>query len=667
MTMSYSLDSAIGGDAGSAPSGGMRRAGGGYSSVGSSYGSFESISDAAYRNDASISTTGDDVIVGVPIPGRGGRGGASRHHGAGRWRNAASGNSHGDAGRRSTPLGRRRSDGAAYRDGSRGSCRVALISALSAPINLGWAAGEALIVPYLLEQGVSASTASFVWLINPLVGLLLQPLFAACSDGCHSRMGRRRPFLLAFTLTSLLGLATVGFGKQVLAAHGVQSRAPLVAVLFIGYGLMDLSHDLLVTPARSLLLDSISSTGQPVQHALSWYAATGSLGRFVGLAIAAAPVESAGFLPPELRAFHVRAVFFVVFVLIAIQNLLTIVVAKEIPLDAIEAQAMLRTSALNGDGYGAVTPATMSSARKSREAALAGRSPGRVPVWPDDDDYAYGDSEYQEDSGRQHAMTDVSSNSGTPMLRDGETPQRGFVSLVCSLCCMRRDIALLWAVTFFGWVVFHIQCFFWTTWVGEVVFGGVPAASNSTVAASSGLKENVQSDVDKFERGVVWGTIGLAVQALSGIVFAYILPCLNRAFGTKRVFYVLELGFLAAVACMALAGAQTKWGSLAIAIATGVFPAVHGTNSYIILELLTDARERATWVSVLNLSMVVAQIVVAVSAGEIMEGAPALPVVPGTLHVEGLTIVFVGAAVVAGMADMLLFISDRAKYIIPVA
>ena len=45
--------------------------------------------------------------------------------------------------------------------------RLLMLAGISVPINVGWAVGEALIVPKLLELGVSKSLASLVFLIDP--------------------------------------------------------------------------------------------------------------------------------------------------------------------------------------------------------------------------------------------------------------------------------------------------------------------------------------------------------------------------------------------------------------------------------------------------------------------------------------------------------------------
>ena len=84
------------------------------------------------------------------------------------------------------------------------------ISLVGAAVEFTWAAGEAVIEPYLLEFW-PASTASLVFLANPAVSLWLQPVLGQASDSCTSRFGRRRPFIVALTASGILGLAMVFF------------------------------------------------------------------------------------------------------------------------------------------------------------------------------------------------------------------------------------------------------------------------------------------------------------------------------------------------------------------------------------------------------------------------------------------------------------------------
>jgi len=156
-------------------------------------------------------------------------------------------------------------------------CRLALLAGFGLPINVGWAVGEALIIPRLLQLGVSKGVASLVFLIDPgmvvfclgtmcsaahgvchvdgfrwclsgawvgsnqwdgaVFGVFLQPVFGVMSDQCTSRWGRRRPFIMAFTATVCLGMVLVMYGVEL--SHALMHTPPLTlitAIMFFGYG-----------------------------------------------------------------------------------------------------------------------------------------------------------------------------------------------------------------------------------------------------------------------------------------------------------------------------------------------------------------------------------------------------------------------------------------------
>jgi solute carrier family 45 protein 1/2/4 len=48
-----------------------------------------------------------------------------------------------------------------------------------------------------------------VYFLSPLIGFLLQPILGVLSDRCESRFGRRRPFILALSISSYIGITFI--------------------------------------------------------------------------------------------------------------------------------------------------------------------------------------------------------------------------------------------------------------------------------------------------------------------------------------------------------------------------------------------------------------------------------------------------------------------------
>ncbi len=55
--------------------------------------------------------------------------------------------------------------------------------------------------------GLPEQYYSLTWFLSPVLGLLFTPLIGSASDRCTLRWGRRRPFILALCIGTLIGVA----------------------------------------------------------------------------------------------------------------------------------------------------------------------------------------------------------------------------------------------------------------------------------------------------------------------------------------------------------------------------------------------------------------------------------------------------------------------------
>ncbi|KAI0211771.1 Membrane-associated transporter protein [Lamellibrachia satsuma] len=92
---------------------------------------------------------------------------------------------------------------------------LVMLSCAVCGIEFCYAAETALVSPTLLKIGVHVVYMSLVWCISPVLGFLLVPLMGSLSDGCRSRLGRRRPFILLLSVGIALGLVAVPYGKTI--------------------------------------------------------------------------------------------------------------------------------------------------------------------------------------------------------------------------------------------------------------------------------------------------------------------------------------------------------------------------------------------------------------------------------------------------------------------
>lgn len=187
-------------------------------------------------------------------------------------------------------------------------------------VSMGWACADALLAPRLIQLGVSPKVTNMIWLANPLLGVFLQPLVGAWSDNFKSKWGRRRPFLFVFHVGSMIGLLLVAFSEQLytlwqgnelwraeLAMDGTRVPLVLVVIIFFGFGLCDMCHDLLLLPARALLNDQLPES--QLRTGNRFFAAFSALGSILGMCMVLFPLETI----PGLTLFNsnVSATFFV--------------------------------------------------------------------------------------------------------------------------------------------------------------------------------------------------------------------------------------------------------------------------------------------------------------------------------------------------------------------
>ena len=64
-------------------------------------------------------------------------------------------------------------------------------------------------------MGISKSLLAFVWIAGPLSGTLVQPYVGIKSDRCRSKWGKRRPFIVAGALATIISLVLLAWTKEI--------------------------------------------------------------------------------------------------------------------------------------------------------------------------------------------------------------------------------------------------------------------------------------------------------------------------------------------------------------------------------------------------------------------------------------------------------------------
>uniref|UniRef100_U3JCX2 Uncharacterized protein n=1 Tax=Ficedula albicollis TaxID=59894 RepID=U3JCX2_FICAL len=132
--------------------------------------------------------------------------------------------------------------------------------------------------------------------IGPVLGLVFVPLIGSASDHWHSSYGRRRPFIWVLCLGVLLSLFVIPHASSLASLCALNPRPLEIAFLILGVGLLDFCGQVCFTPLEALLSDLFQEPDS-CRQAFSMYAFMVSLGGCIGYLL---PAVDWAFLAPYL-------------------------------------------------------------------------------------------------------------------------------------------------------------------------------------------------------------------------------------------------------------------------------------------------------------------------------------------------------------------------------
>ena len=142
------------------------------------------------------------------------------------------------------------------------SCRLSLLKifalcAASAYIDLVIVVQGAYFVPAIYDGGVSRDYGPVLLAASPIMIIILQNYLGTASDRCTCVWGRRRPFILALTISCVLGLLLFPFTSDLstLINDETASRWVFIVLVIIAAILVDYSVISVPVPLRAYLLD----------------------------------------------------------------------------------------------------------------------------------------------------------------------------------------------------------------------------------------------------------------------------------------------------------------------------------------------------------------------------------------------------------------------------
>ncbi|KAM3839624.1 solute carrier family 45 member 3 isoform 1-T3 [Vipera latastei] len=352
--------------------------------------------------------------------------------------------------------------------------QLLLINSLTFGLEVCLAAGVTYVPPLLLEVGVEEKFMTMVLGIGPVLGLVFVPLLGSASDHWHSSYGRRRPFIWVLCLGVFLSLLIIPHAHHLARLVALDARALELAFLILGVGLLDFCGQVCFTPLEALLSDLFQEPDS-CRQAFSVYSFMVSLGGCVGYLLPAIDWDSS-FLAPYLGGqeeclFSLLTIIF-----------LGCVLATAFVTEEVSAQVELSSG-----------PTGKSSSKSPSFACCSFWLPNNFL--------------------RTRHLVQAFRNlcALAPRLHG-----------VC--CRIPKVLRKLFVAEFCSWMALMTFMLFYTDFVGEGLYQGIPRAEPGTEARRN------------YDEGIRMGSLGLFLQCIISIFFSTIMDWMVKHFGTRMVY-----------------------------------------------------------------------------------------------------------------------------------
>ncbi|CAF0868404.1 unnamed protein product [Adineta ricciae] len=423
------------------------------------------------------------------------------------------------------------------------------LSAVVCGIEFCYAAETAFVSPILLQIGIPVVLMTWTWCLPPLIGFLLVPALGSLSDRLLTPFGRRRPFILLYSIGILIGLILVANGrilgewfgdtrfqmiskdsifngtrieKYVKVASPLSSRKFGTILTVFGVFLLDLDCDACQSPSRAYLLDVTN----PDQHAagLSTFTFMAGLGGCLGYFLGGIPWERT-FLS-NILGDHIHVVFTLVWLIYIVCAISTLTAVKEPANLTVTAPNLMRSS--------------------SRQCIMS------AGTFHDDSDEHYT---------RNYSRCESLST---------ENQRVSYFDYIRSIIYMPSSLRWLCLTNFFCWMALVSYSLFFTDFVGQAVFGG-----NPKLARDHPLRL-------LYNEGVRFGSWGMSIYSISCSIYSYNIEALNNYFGIKRVYIGSQLIY--AVGMLLMGYVRHRAGVIILSAAAGVLYSTLFTIPYLLIS-----------------------------------------------------------------------------------
>ena len=415
------------------------------------------------------------------------------------------------------------------------------LNGVAGVIELLYAVEGAYFVPAIYDQGLSQIYGSMLFLLSPLLGVLFQSYLGSASDQCRCRWGRRRPFILALAITSICGLILFPFTENIANLFNRQNTRLIVLLVLITVAttLTDFSAGAFQAPSRAYLLDVLPVERTKFGNVICsiWI----SLGGAVGFGIGA--IEWS----PDFSV-QIKIVCGISLILTLICVALTLFsvneqnpqLSKVVKSDQVISATNVMSDLNNHNDMPDVNPSVTGNLdSQNGPHMIQAEQEKHLSSNNNVDHKILKENEIQEQCALNMKYFSIEDLTIIPY--DGYITYRPNGLAGCGCKCgsnfadsiignirftryMSLPMIILFFAQFFGFLAIYTQAFFFTDFVGEVIYDGdVTAPENSTA-------------YQKYTEGVRIGSLIYGVSAFSSLVTSLLLGPAIKLFGIRLVY-----------------------------------------------------------------------------------------------------------------------------------
>ncbi|XP_065901674.1 membrane-associated transporter protein-like [Dysidea avara] len=391
--------------------------------------------------------------------------------------------------------------------------RLFALNAMSGCIDLVYAVEGAYFVPAIFDSGISHIYGAMLISISPFMGIIFQSYMGTASDQCQCFWGRRRPFILALTITCLIGLLLFPFTEDIADLINQQDlqEAVLIVLVVIATFFSDFSAGSLLGPVRAYLLDVVPQNKTKTGNII--YSICVSIGAAIGFGIGSIKWSSI-FTSSNDFSFQVKFVCIVTCFLVILCIIITLCSVKE--QNPREISDDEEINLLDEHSKGTQT---------DFDNSLFGIGIDTMSI-----DEIFNHSENCDFVTVENGSKYCCSCFGNLF----SSIKGNFIFMKY----MSLSMIILCIAFFFSLVGLYTQIYFFTTYMAEVVYDGdVDAPDNSTA-------------YENYTDGVAFGSLALGIAAIVALVVSLLLGPIIRLVGmrltlvTSYILLMLQSGVL---------------------------------------------------------------------------------------------------------------------------